>query len=544
MTPRPSVIIGSARVAVLGAVLCGALVACNAVLGIELGDPRDDPTGAGASGGGGGGGGASPATTGGGDGGGGGSGGEAGSGGGGPMCGDAVSFAGTIDWKQSSLGSTPWVRALAYSVDGQALFAAGDHEDTFDFGMASSTSSDGQADVFIARLDAAGDGDPIWAKVFASPGAQRVVDVAVDPVSGDLVVLGFFEETVQLGDATSALTSMGSSDVLLARFTAGGAHVWSRRLGDADEQEGLAVRVNSLGQIVVAAYARGEIDWGRQTHGVAGNQSFQLGLLDGAGDEIASVSYPVAFLANRAAGLAIGANDEIVAVGSTDRKLVTPDVFHGGASDAFVLGLDATLGYRYSRLFGETAGASPQWANAASVDCAGNVWMTGAFNGEIDLGGDVFPEISNGDYFEADLFVAKLDGDDGTVLWAGAWGDDGRQEGVSIGADALGNVTVAGILIDGDDSTGVDLGGGVLPPPTAIPFADYRTDMFVLALASSGAHRFSARYGGNEWLLDGEGAFSESGRVALGGRFFLEAELGLELLQSSGLDLFVVQLSP
>ncbi len=545
----PAVVILAGSLGVL------ATTACNAVLGITHGDPRLDGGNGGTAGSGGGGvgGGTGGATTGpggaggeGGDGGDGGDGqgGQAGAGGGEPTCGDAATFAGAFDWKQTSLGSESWVRALAYGVDEQTLYVAGDHTDRFEFGGEVSTSTDGAEDIFIAALDAAANGAPSWAHAFAFPGVQRVEALAIDPVSGDLLIVGHFQQTLQLGDAASSMTASGSSDVLLARFTAAGAHVWSRKFGDGEDQRGLAVRVNGLGQIVVVAYAVGAIDWGTNTRGVTGLQALHVALLDGAGDELASVAYRMNFQNGVDASVAIGPSNEIAVAGVTDRKLMASDVYHGGNSDAFVVGFDASLGYRFSRLYGEKSVAGEQRARAVAIDCAGALWVTGAFTREIELGVSLHNDVSTGDFNEANLFVAKLDGDDGAVLWSGAWGDDGRQEGLSIGTDATGNVIVAGLLIDGDDSAGVDLGGGPLPPATVIPFSPYRTDMFLLALTPAGAHRFSARYGANEWLLDGEGTVGPSGRVALGGRFFTEAELGAELLQASGHDLFVVQLEP
>ena len=74
-------------------------------------------------------------------------------------------------------------------VAGGDIALAGEFEGTLDFGGgASVTSTGGQRDAFIARLDAQGEG--IWAKAITGAGVRRFWDVTEDD-NGDLWAVGY-----------------------------------------------------------------------------------------------------------------------------------------------------------------------------------------------------------------------------------------------------------------------------------------------------------------------------------------------------------------
>ncbi|HEX6428217.1 MAG TPA: SBBP repeat-containing protein, partial [Niastella sp.] len=87
-----------------------------------------------------------------------------------------------------------------------------------------------------------------------------------------------------------------------------------------------------------------------------------------------------------------------------------------------------------------------------AVDVAGNVYTTGLFGGTIDFdpGPGTYPLTSAG---SSDIFVSKLDAS-GNFVWAKAMGGANYEQGNSIAVDAAGNVYTTGITDGGDFDPG------------------------------------------------------------------------------------------
>ncbi len=84
--------------------------------------------------------------------------------------------------------------------------------------------SAGASDIFVAKLDQAG--DHLWSRRFGDVNDQSAYSVAVD-ASQNVIVAGGFYGTVDFGGGP--LTSAGGLDLCLVKFDAAGTHQWSRR---------------------------------------------------------------------------------------------------------------------------------------------------------------------------------------------------------------------------------------------------------------------------------------------------------------------------
>jgi hypothetical protein len=108
--------------------------------------------------------------------------------------------------------------------------------------------------------------------------------------------------------------------------------------------------------------------------------------------------------------------------------------------DAFVAKLDQDTGNcLWAFSFGDNGGGGDEGIFAVSGDADGDVFIAGGFANSLVLG-DV--ELAGGDL---DAFVAKLDGDDGAVLWAVALGGDATMAlAYACKTDNNGDIVVAG----------------------------------------------------------------------------------------------------
>ena len=111
----------------------------------------------------------------------------------------------------------------------------------------------GAEDAFVTKLSPAG--GLIWARAFAGAGAERAVDVAVDE-NGNVYSTGPFDGGVDFdpGFATDVLTSVGGSDVFVAKLDGLGNHVLARSVGGEGSDESSAIAVDAFGQPTITGW--------------------------------------------------------------------------------------------------------------------------------------------------------------------------------------------------------------------------------------------------------------------------------------------------
>ena len=171
-------------------------------------------------------------------------------------------------------------------------------------------------------------------------------------------------------------------------------------------------------------------------------------------------------------------------------------------------------------------GAGPQSGLGVATDAAGNVVLTGHFEGTVDFGGAGLTSAGGGD-----VFVAKL-APDGNHLWSKRFGEVSDQYGVGVATDAAGNV-----LVTGNYSGTVDFGGGPLS-------ANYGS--FVAKLDPAGNHQWSKSLDGTNVQYGYRSVATDAaGNVVLTGDFLFTVDFGGGPLASvGGRAVFAAKLDP
>jgi hypothetical protein len=109
----------------------------------------------------------------------------------------------------------------------------------------------------------------------------------------------------------------------------------------------------------------------------------------------------------------------------------------------FVASADAqTPSFQWSKRVASTDNSEDELSTGLAIDSAGNVYVTGWFDGENDFGGIVLTNTTTGGQ---DIFVAKYDST-GALVWVQQAGSDtpSWNGGRGIGVDTNGNVYVTG----------------------------------------------------------------------------------------------------
>jgi hypothetical protein len=341
-------------------------------------------------------------------------------------------------------GDASFQSGWSVAVDGSgSVIVTGSFVGTVDFGGGPLASA-GSEDIFVAKFDAGG--NHVWSQRFGDASSQRGQCVAVDGLR-NVILTGGFQGTVDFGGGP--LTSAGENDIFVAKFDAGGNHVWSQRFGDASSQTGRSVAVDGSRNVIIKGYFWGTVEFGGGPLTSAGSHDIFVAKFDAGGNHVWSQRFGEASN-QRGVSVAVGGSGNVIVTG---HFWGTVDFGAGpltsaGNYDIFVAKFDAGGNHLWSQRFGD---ASSQRGQSVAVNGSGNVILTGYSQGTVAFGGG--PLTSAG---SDDIFVAKFDAG-GNHVWSQRFGDASLQRGESVAVGGSGNV-----LVTGHFRGIVDFGGGPL----------------------------------------------------------------------------------
>lgn len=451
-----------------------------------------------------------------------------------------------FDWAVSMGGTGIELgRSIDTDLDGN-IYVTGYFMDTVDFdpgpGMITHISH-GNLDIFVQKLDSSG--NCLWAKTFGGSGMDLGYAIAVDE-SGDVFVVGGFETTIdiQSDSLVTSLISSGKSDIILLKLDGSGNLLWTNTIGGANSEWGESLAIDVSGNVYISGYFCDTIDFDPGPALVPliseGNSDIYIVKFNEAGD----------FLWAKSAGG--GATDAVssIAIDAFGNILITgwfvgvSDFDPGpgivsltsqGSADVFVCKLDSAGELMWAKSVG---GTMEDLGYSIAVDAAGDVFITGYFEGQADF----FPGpvsiffTSNGDF---DVFVLKLDAT-GEFRWIKSIGGIDSDIGISITIDSSGNSYITGIFSDLID---IDPG-----PDTDMHVSQGDDDIFIIKLDSLGNFRWGQTIGGVGSDGGGTLATNALADVYVSGYFQdgvdFDPSQGVNTLTANGsFDIFVLKLS-
>ena len=199
--------------------------------------------------------------------------------------------------------------------------------------------------------------DAVWSFLAGDANTENPRAIAID-ATGNIFVTGGFSGTMKLLNETNktsvVLNTAGSSDTFLAKFSPKGDVIWAKSFGNA---------VDSPGSEAVAVDAAGNV---YIAGGFSGKADYGSGMLMASGNV-----------------------------------------------DAFVAKFDAAGAPQWSKRFGTSSGTASNSATTLAVDKGGDVVVGGAMSGQVTFGATTLTVTAG-----LDVFVTKLTGAMGTVVWA------------------------------------------------------------------------------------------------------------------------------
>jgi hypothetical protein len=365
-----------------------------------------------------------------------------------------------------------------------------------------------------------------WNKSFGGLGEDLTFSIAHDPATGDIIVTGYFRETIDFGGGPMAST--GSDDIFLARFNALGEHLWSKRFGDAQNQEPYCVVLDANGNIYIAGEMSGAIDFGDGIPKMAagGDDAF-VAKFDPQGNVLWSRLLGDAGY-QRAKRLAVTPAGQIVVVGTFDGfiPLNGQELPSQGNDDVFVIKLDASGFDVAARRFGSQMNED---ILGVAVDSQGSVLITGTFPGTLDFGpAGLFTSVG-----DSDIYVAKL-APDLSEVWAKQWGDLDNQRSAAIVTTSNDDVYVAG---DYNGTITFESGATITSDPNG-------RSMFLVALGTAGNDLWSKSYGAFTQLFMKENLSVDPSSQALvvSGFFSNTLDFGGGPLETKDVDAYIAKI--
>jgi Beta-propeller repeat len=368
-------------------------------------------------------------------------------------------------------------------------------------------ASTGGEDVFLFRMTA--DGQHKWSKRFGDASSQNGRAIALDSM-GNIYVTGEVAGLVDFGDG-KPLMSKGSSDAFVAKFDPDGSLIWSRLFGDAESQEGLAIAVSPTNQVVVAGTFSGFIPLtGFELPSNTNSKDIFVIKLDSSGFDVGAKSYGSP-MTEQLLDMTVDSKGAILIAGSFTDVISFGQLgtfTSAGSADAFVLKLKDDLNEQWARTYGDI-----EFQRAGSVVTSPNddIFLMGDFTGSMMM--------TDGSVLQApgtmrSIFLISLT-PDGALRWSKSTGNGqsfvARQMLVSDAASQS-------IIAVGFYDASVDFGGG--------PLDAKGVDSYVARMSWGGQHIASTRFGGVGIDAFFDVATSPAGDVFVGGTHQGPADFG------------------
>lgn len=425
-----------------------------------------------------------------------------------------------LDWAVSA-GSSGSDRGWAVDRDAQGnVYICGEFSGSVTFG-GNPLTSEGEADIFAAKLDAAGNW--LWVRQAGGSLDDIAYDIAVD-ASGNILVTGAYRNGAVFGGTT--LNATGTyANVFVAKLDAGGNWLWATNAGMGnDNDEAKSIAIDSSGNAIVTGCFRGSARFGSVVIVSSGLDDIFVARINSAGNwlwaekaggEGQDRGYGVTldsggniWLAGQFSGTASFGNDNLTSAGN---------------SDIFAAKLDSNGNWLWA-----TGAGDSQSDEARDLVCSpsGGAYLCGSFRGNPSFGSTTLA--SAGD---TDVFAAALDGA-GNWLWASRAGGETADLAYGIGLDAAGGIGICGNFHGQAYFGSYSLGSAGV------------ADIFAARLDNQGAWTWAQGWGG----ADNDAAnclqMGAGGDMLLCGNYSSSFNLGAySLINNGGYDIFAAKLN-
>jgi hypothetical protein len=356
---------------------------------------------------------------------------------------DATLDPASIWWARSLSGASPI--GVAEGADG--LIVTGYFSTIAALGGAV-LESQGDADTVVASF-ATSDASHLYSTRFGGAGGEYGFFDHLDPLGAPLIV-GVAYGTYDLGQGPLVGGGGPGADGFIGRYGPAGPS-WVKRAVGPGEDKLVATALGSSTVFAIGWYeASTSVD--TTSHSSVGGRDILFTRWQSSTGELEiSRSFGGAGR-DEGTGIASATSGDVVAIGFFEGGLVlgATTLVAAGGLDVWVARFTADGVPGWAVRFG---GAGDEREPKVSTDAAGDVYIAGQFSAATAFGAVTLTPVGG-----SDVFVAKLRGADGAVLWATSIGSAGPDTVSDIAVDAAGRVyvtaTVGGAIEPGGPYAG------------------------------------------------------------------------------------------
>lgn len=325
--------------------------------------------------------------------------------------------------------------------------------------------------LFTAYRTSAQNIDLAWVKQGGSAGDEIARSIITD-AAGNSYVCGPFSGTGDFdpGPAVFNLTSNGSYDAFVAKYSPDGNFIWAKGMGGASYDQANCLSLDAAGNIYISGFysATADFDPGPGVFNLnsAGQWDVFVVKMDAAGNLVWAKSmggddYDQPYsLTVDGAGNVYTTGEFFSSVADFDPGAPVFNLPSFGSVDVFISKLDAAGNFVWAKHVG---GNSIDRSNSIALGPGGDILVTGYFYSlttDFDPGTGVFSLSPAG---ASDIFILKLN-TAGDFVWAKKMGGTADDHGNVVATDNAGNVYTSGwYLATGD----YDPGPGIYTLPLA-----------------------------------------------------------------------------
>jgi hypothetical protein len=318
------------------------------------------------------------------------------------------------------------------------------------------------ADGFVAKYDR--DGNYLWSRHIKGADGDVGYDIALD-ATANVYICGYSNGAMFDGTSASFVpgrfVGVSTHDAFIAKYTSTGTYVWAKTVGSDKEDMGHSLAIDKNGNILLAGYFSGTIDFDPSNPGAQ----------------------------------------------------ITTNNYYGAA---FVAKFTNNGAYSWAKGYGGRSGYNK--AFAVAVDDSSHVYVAGQFSDTVNFNpggtnGSHAAHYHSGDFIRnVDMFLVKLKAD-GAYAWSKAYGNVQRDEIKDVYLDKNYNLFFTGMLSRSTTFEPVTNGSVIINTPAGYeaPVATFckyaQVKQGTSSITAIGSRNLSLRVypnpAGNQIMIDG-----------------------------------------
>ncbi len=294
---------------------------------------------------------------------------------------------------------------MAYSVTVDShdnVICCGRFEGTISVPGGLPLTSAGGFDIFLVKLDP--DSNHICSKRFGGPLDDSNSMQVVTDSSDHILITGTLQEPIDFGGGPLMYDGLG--DIYVVKFDSDCHHFWSHSFGNSSYQNGYGIGTDYSDNIIITGDFSGSVDFGGGPLTSAGAPDVYLVKYDPDGNHLWSRNFGNG-LEQSGLRVAIDPSNNIFLAGifAGEINLGGDTLFCAGDSDIYLARFNRNGDHLWSHSYGD---ADNQYSVVLSLDNTGSVFISGTYQGSIDLGGGPLNSAGSTDIFLARL-IARTD---------------------------------------------------------------------------------------------------------------------------------------